>query len=220
MKVSFIGHACFMIEDGNFTIIIDPYINDNPLSKVKAEDLNPTHILVSHAHGDHLGDAVEMAKRTRAKVYTTNELGGKLREEDVETVSGHIGGKVKTEFGSIKYFQAFHGSGLPGGFACGFIIEIGGKRIYHAGDTGLMLDMNLLRDENIDLALLPIGDFYTMGPEDALKAVKMIEPRHVIPMHYNTFPPIKQDPEIFAKSVREGTDTIPMVLDPGEVFEL
>ncbi len=220
MKISFIGHACFMIEEGEYCLVIDPYINDNPTAKVKAEDLKPTHILVSHAHDDHLGDAVSMAKNTKAKVFTTNELSKRLECKGVDTVGGHIGGKVKTEFGNVKYFQAFHGSGITGGFACGFIIEVGDKKLYHAGDTGLTKDMELLRDEGIDLAMLPIGDFYTMGPEDALKAVKMIRPEYVIPMHYNTFPPIKQDPEAFAKTVASKTDSKPLVLQPGESFEL
>ncbi len=220
MKVNFIGHACFMIEDGDYTIIIDPFINDNPTATVKAKNLKPTHILVTHAHGDHLGDAEELAQNNKATIYTTNELGGELSEKGIKTVAGHIGGKVKTEFGSIKYFQAFHGSGIAGSFACGFIIEIGNKKIYHAGDTGLTMDMKLLARENIDLALLPIGDFYTMGPEDALEAVKMIKPKNVIPMHYNTFPPIEQDPQAFAKKVEEETAAKAIVLKPGEIFEL
>ncbi|NLN47644.1 MAG: metal-dependent hydrolase [Clostridiales bacterium] len=220
MKINFIGHSCFTIEEEDYSLIIDPFISGNPAAKVKVDDLKPTHILVSHAHGDHLGDAVELAKKTKVKVYTTNELGGELRDEGVDAVSGHIGGKVKTEFGSIKYFQAFHGSGLSGGFACGFIIDMGGKKIYHAGDTGLTKDMELLADENIDVAMLPIGDFYTMGPEDAGKAVKMIKPKYVIPMHYNTFPPIKQDPGAFANSVKQMTQIKPIVLNPGETFEL
>lgn len=220
MKINFIGHACFMIEEGNHSLIIDPFISGNPMAKVNVDELKPTHILISHAHGDHLGDTVELAKKTKAKVYTTNELGGELRDEGVDAISGHIGGKVKTEFGSIKYFQAFHGSGLSGGFACGFVIDIGGKKIYHAGDTGLTKDMELLGDEDIDLAMLPIGDFYTMGPEDAVKAVKMIKPKYVIPMHYNTFPPIQQDPDAFARSVTEETKTKAIVLKPGDVFEL
>lgn len=220
MKINFIGHACFLIEDSGYSLLIDPFIKGNPTASVKPEDLKPTHILVSHAHGDHLGDAVEIAKNTKAKIYTTNELGGQLSEEGVETVAGHIGGKAKTEFGSIKYFQAFHGSGIAGGFACGFIIDIGGKKIYHAGDTGLTKDMELLKREDIYLAMLPIGDFYTMGPEDALEAVKMINPKHVIPMHYNTFPPIEQDPEAFVKSVMEETPAKAIVLKPGESVEL
>lgn len=220
MRISFIGHACFMIEEGSHSLIIDPFIRGNPSAEVNVDDMSVTHILVTHAHGDHLGDTVELAKKTKAKVYTTNELGGELRDEGIDAISGHIGGKAKTEFGSVKYFQAFHGSGSSGGFACGFIIDIGGKKIYHAGDTGLTKDMELLADDNIDLAMLPIGDFYTMGPEDAVKAVKMIKPKYVMPMHYNTFPPIKQDPEVFAKSVTEETKTKAIVLKPGDIFEL
>ena len=220
MKISFIGHACFMIEEGDCSLIIDPFIEGNPTAKVKTQDLKPTHILVSHAHGDHKGDAVKIAKKSKAKVFTTNEIGAEFTEKGIETIAGHIGGKVKTEFGSVKFFQAFHGSGILGGHACGFIVDIGGKKIYHAGDTGLTKDMELLRRENIHVALLPIGDFYTMGPEDALEAVKMIKPKYVIPMHYNTFPLIEQDPEAYAKNVVEETFTKAIVLKPGESVEL
>lgn len=220
MKISFIGHACFMIEDGDYSLIIDPFIEGNPSAKVKINDVKPTHILVSHAHGDHKGDAVSLAKKSKAKIFSTFEIGNELATHGVDVIAGHIGGKAKTEFGSVKFFQAFHGSGIAGGHACGFVVDIGGKKIYHAGDTGLTKDMDLLKRENIDYALLPIGDFYTMGPEDALEAVKMIKPKYAIPMHYNTFPPICQDPELFKKTVESKTDSKVIVLHPGEFIEI
>lgn len=220
VKISFIGQACFLIEEGKYSLLFDPFITGNPMATVKAGDLNPTHILVSHYHGDHRGDEVDIAKRTGATVFSTAEIGNKLKKNDLNVVAGHIGGKAKTSFGSVKFFQAFHGSGIEGGHACGFIVDIMGKKIYHAGDTGLTKDMELLSRENIHVALLPIGDFYTMGPEDALEAVKMIKPKYVIPMHYNTFPAIKQDPEAFAKAVAEETFTKAIVLDPGQYVEL
>lgn len=220
MKLTFIGHACFMVEEGDYSLLIDPFIEGNPQAKIKAKDLHPTHIFVSHGHGDHKGDAVEIAKNTKAKVITTNELGEEFGKEGIDAIAGHIGGKAKTEFGSVKYFQAFHGSGIAGGFACGFIIEIAGKKIYHAGDTGLTKDMELLKRENIDYALLPIGDFYTMGPEDALEAVKMIEPKNVIPMHYNTFPGIAQNPNLFKTAVENETNAKVTVLNPNESINI
>lgn len=220
MKLTFIGHACFMVEEGDYSLLIDPFIEGNPQAKIKAKDLHPTHIFVSHGHGDHKGDAVEIAKNTKARVITTNELGEEFGKEGIDAIAGHIGGKAKTEFGSVKYFQAFHGSGIAGGFACGFIIEIAGKKIYHAGDTGLTKDMELLKRENIDYALLPIGDFYTMGPEDALEAVKMIEPKNVIPMHYNTFPGIAQNPNLFKTAVENETNAKVTVLNPNESINI
>ena len=139
--------------------------------------------------------------------------------QDLDIKAGNIGGTISFPFGTAKYFQAIHGSGAPGAVSCGFVFEIGGKKIYHAGDTALMLDMQLLADEDIDVALLPIGDFYTMGPKDALRAAKMIQANMVIPMHYNTFPQIRQDPDLFVKALKEnglnGT-----VLNPGDHLEI
>lgn len=220
MKIRFIGHSCFLIEEGKYSLLFDPFITGNPAAAVKAADLNPTHILVSHNHGDHRGDAADIAKRTGATVFTTNEIGIDLSKSCINVAAGHIGGKAKTEFGSVKFFQAFHGSGIAGGHACGFVVDLMGKKIYHAGDTGLTKDMELLWKQNIDLALLPIGDFYTMGPEDALEAVKMIKPKYVIPMHYNTFPAISQNPEAFKKAVEDETGVKTMVLKPGESMEM
>lgn len=220
MKIRFIGHSCFLIEEGKYSLLFDPFITGNPTAAVKAADLNPTHIFVSHNHGDHRGDAADIAKRTGAAVFTTNEIGIDLGKSGINVVAGHIGGKAKTEFGSVKFFQAFHGSGIEGGHACGFIVDLMGKMIYHAGDTGLTKDMELLWKQKIDLALLPIGDFYTMGPEDALEAVKMIKPKYVIPMHYNTFPAISQNPEVFKKAVEDETGVKAMVLKPGGSMEL
>ncbi|MGI5998335.1 MAG: metal-dependent hydrolase [Lutispora sp.] len=220
VKVRFIGHSCFLVEDGKYSLLFDPFITDNPVAAVKASEVNPTHIFVSHYHGDHKGDALDIARRTNATIFTTNEIGIEFKKSHDNVVAGHIGGKAKTDFGSVKYFQAFHGSGIEGGHACGFIVDVMGKKIYHAGDTGLTRDMELLKKHNIHVALLPIGDFYTMGPEDALEAVKMIKPKYVIPMHYNTFPLLKQDPEAFAKAVTEETFTKVIVLNPGDQVEL
>lgn len=220
MRIQFIGHSCFLIEEGKYSLLFDPFITGDPAAMIRLEDLNPTHIFVSHYHGDHKGDAVDIAKRTGATVFSTFEIGNELGKSGINVVAGHIGGKAETEFGSVKFFQALHGSGIAGGFACGFVVDLMGKKIYHAGDTGLTKDMELLWKQNIDLALLPIGDFYTMGPEDALEAVKMIGPKHVIPMHYNTFPAIRQNPEIFRKAVEDETSANATVLKPRESIEL
>lgn len=219
MKITYYGHSCFLFDDGFFRVLTDPYLSGNPLSDVRADEVSTDFILVSHAHGDHLGDTVDIAGYTGATVISTVELCGQiLNPQGIKNMAGNIGGSLKTPFGSIKYVNAVHGSGVPGGLACGFVVEMGGKKIYFAGDTALSADMALLKDEGIDVALLPIGDYYTMGPSDAKRAAQMISPAVTIPMHYNTFPAIKQDPEKFADSLREaGLSCI--ILSPGETFD-
>lgn len=208
MEIRFLGHACFMLDDGRYRVLTDPYLTGNPLAAAKADEVSADFILVSHGHHDHIGDSVSIAKHCKAEICTTADLGNMFA--GVKVTAGNIGGKARMPFGTVKYFQALHGC-----IACGFIIETGGKKIYFAGDTALMSDMALLADEGIDIALLPIGDYYTMGPEDALRAVKMIRPKLVIPMHYDTFPPIKQDAGAFAEAVKSaGFDA--KVLRPGE----
>ena len=202
MELTFLGHACFVLDDGTSKVLTDPFLTGNPLAAAKAEDVEADMLFVTHGHGDHVGDAVEIAKRTDATVCCTVDLAaGVFDPAGVKTVTGNLGGRMPMPFGAVKFFQALHGSGVAGTLACGFILEIGGKKIYHAGDTGLMADMALLADEEIDVALLPIGDWYTMGPADALRAVKMIRPKLVIPMHYNTFTHITQDADAFAAAV-------------------
>jgi len=220
MELTFLGHACFLLDDGTHKVLIDPHLSGNPLAAAKAEDVEADFICVTHGHGDHIGDSVEIAQRTGAKVFCTVDLAGAVyRPAGVKAMGGNLGGTASMPFGSIKIFPAIHGSGVAGGLACGFIIEIGGKKIYHAGDTALMADMALLAEENIDVALLPIGDFYTMGPKDALRAVKMIRPSLTIPMHYNTFPVIQQDPHAFAESVK-AAGFAAAVLNPGDRISL
>ena len=220
MKVTFLGHACFLLDDGTHKVIIDPHLSGNPLAAAKPEEIEADFICVTHGHGDHIGDSVEIAKRTGAAVFCTVDLAGAVyKPAGVKATGGNLGGTAPMPFGSIKLFPAIHGSGVAGGLACSFIVEIGGMNIYHAGDTALMADMALLEEENIDIALLPIGDFYTMGPKDALRAVKMIRPRLTIPMHYNTFPAIRQDPHAFAAAV-ENAGFSAKVLEPGESISL
>lgn len=220
MKIQFLGHACFLLDDGAHKALVDPYLTGNPLAAVSANEVEADMIFVTHGHGDHVGDAVSIARRTGAQVCCPIELGEAVFvPAGISVVSGNLGGWTKTPFGRVKLTAAIHGSGVAGGLACGFLFEMGGKKIYHAGDTALTSDMALLAAEGIDVALLPIGDFYTMGPEDALRAVEMIRPGLTIPMHFNTMPPIVQDGDAFASAVQ--ADGFPAkVLQPGETLEL
>lgn len=221
MKIEFLGHACFLLEDPLAKILIDPFLTGNKLATKTADQIEADHICVTHGHDDHVGDTISIAARTGATVHAVVEVANHLfSNAEIKVQAGNIGGKMKTPFGSIKYVPANHGSGVPGGLACGFVFEIAGKKIYHAGDTGLVAEMKFLADEAIDVALLPIGDFYTMGPEDAVKAVAMIKPKYVIPMHYNTFPAIMQDPQEFKKMVEALGISEVIILNPGEIFEL
>ena len=220
MKISYLGHACFLFDDGKYKVLVDPFLTGNPLAAARAEEVEADYIFVTHGHGDHIGDAAAIAKRTGAVICTTVDLAdAALTQPGLEVVAGNIGGTASFPFGSAKFFQAVHGSGAPGTVSCGFVFEIGGKKVYHAGDTALMTDMQLLAEEKLDVALLPIGDFYTMGPRDALRAAQMIGAGTVIPMHYNTFPPIRQDPAQFVSAQKEkGLNGI--VLDPGKSLEI
>ncbi|MGI6424806.1 MAG: metal-dependent hydrolase [Tepidanaerobacteraceae bacterium] len=220
LKVEFLGHAAFLITEGEFTLLFDPFLTGNPLASKKADEIKPKHILVSHAHSDHLGDTVAIAKNSGAKVYTTFELGQMFEKEGIDVQPGNLGGWLPADFGAVKLFQAFHGSGIAGGHACGFVVELRDKKIYFAGDTALFGDMSLLQSEEIDLALLPIGDVFTMGIEDAAKAVEFIKPKNVIPMHYNTFPPIQKNPMEFKKLVEANTQTNVLIVKPGESVEI
>lgn len=220
MKVTFLGHACFLLDDGKYKLLTDPFLTGNPLAAVPADQVEADYIFVTHGHGDHLGDAVDIARRTGAPVCCTADLGNAVfAPAGVETIQGNLGGRMKLPFGSFKFTPAIHGSGVPGCLSCGFLFEMGGRKIYHAGDTSLTCDLALLEPEHIDVALLPIGDVYTMGPEDALRAAEMIKPQMVVPMHYDTMPPLRQDAQVFAASVRDkGMQCL--ALKPGESLTL
>lgn len=216
MKVKFLGHACFQLDDGRYKVLVDPFLTGNPSAAERAESVEADYIFVTHGHGDHIGDAIDIAGRTGAVIGTTVDLADAMMQDTgLEIVTGNIGGTISFPFGTVKFFQALHGSGAAGTVSCGFIFGMDGKRIYHAGDTGLMMDMQLLEEEDLDVALLPIGDYYTMGPKDAVKAAEMIKAKTVIPMHYSTFPHITQDPDLFVRQLEEkGLKGI--VLKPGE----
>ncbi len=225
IKVTWYSHACFLIETDGGKLLIDPFITDNPLSPINADAVDADYILVSHGHGDHLGDTVNIAKRTGAMVISNFEIQTWLLGQGIENVHPqHIGGGFDYPWGRVKLTHALHGSALPdgsyGGNPCGFLFYVQGKKLYHACDTGLFYDMKLIGEEGIDLAILPIGDNFTMGPEDALRAVKLIEPAHVIPIHYNTFDVIKQDPHAWANRVKEETSAKVTVMNPGDHIEL
>ena len=218
MKITYLGHSCFDLFDGKVHVLTDPFLSGNAAAGAKADEVPADYILVSHCHFDHIGDAVAIAKRTGAAVCGVAELAGLLGQEGVNLSLGNLGGAIPLPFGSVKLVQAIHGSGLPGALACGFVISMGGKKIYHAGDTAFYGDMALLADEGIDAALLPIGDFYTMGPKDAARAARAVNARVTVPMHYDTFPPIKQDPQAF-KALCEPQNAV-RVVAVGESFEL
>jgi L-ascorbate metabolism protein UlaG (beta-lactamase superfamily) len=220
-RVRWLGHSCIWIETDGQRLLIDPFLTGNPKGVVKAADLNPNFILVSHGHGDHVGDTIDIAKRTGATVICNYEISGWLERKGVKAHGMQHGGAFHFPFGRCKLTLAFHGSQLPdgsdGGNPCGFLLQFkDGKTIYDAADTGLFGDMKLIGEEGINLALLPIGDNYTMGPEDALKAVKFLNPQKVVPIHYDTFPLIAQDASAWVARVNQETRATGVVLKPGE----
>jgi len=224
-SIRFYGHAAFQITLGLTHILIDPYLDHNPDSPVKSSEVEAAYIVVSHGHGDHVGDTVTIAKRTNALVISNAEICDWMESKGMKVHALHLGGGYNFPFGYLKLTFALHGSmlddGANGGNPAGILITTkAGKKLYHAGDTGLFGDMSLIGDEGIDVAMLPIGDNYTMGPSDALRAVKLLRPKTVIPMHVNTFPLLKQDVAAWKSSVEHETDTKVVILKPGEVLEI
>lgn len=215
--MTYLGHSVFTLERSGVSLIIDPYLTGNPKAAIAADDVNVQYILVTHAHGDHLGDTVAIAKRTGAKVITTAEIARMLAEQGVSVIPVHIGAKKQFDFGYVRVTMATHGSGVAGGQAAGYIVNFYGTTVYHAGDTGLFGDMALLGQlEKIDYALLPIGDNYTMGPADAVEAVGMLKPKAVVPMHYNTHALIMQDPLAFKQAVEKRFGVPVYIMKPGD----
>ncbi|MGG0719773.1 metal-dependent hydrolase [Robertmurraya massiliosenegalensis] len=226
MKISYHGHAVVKIETNGKTILIDPFINGNGLTDLKVEELSPDYIVLTHGHNDHVGDTVELAKKSGALVIASPELESFLSWKGLKTHGMNIGGSYQFEFGRVKFTQAFHSSSFETvdqqiiylGMPMGVLFTIEGKTIYHAGDTALFSDMKLIGERHpIDVAFLPIGDNYTMGPEDAAYAAQLLGANTVVPIHYNTFPVIEQDPHQFVSLLPAGQGK---VLEPGEAIEL
>ena len=225
MRLTWYGHACFLVETGGSRLLIDPFLTGNGQAPVTADEVTADAILVTHGHADHLGDTVAIAKRCQALVVSNFEICNWVAAKGVARVHPqHVGGAFEHAWGRLKLTAAQHGSSLPdgsyGGNPCGLLLSAEGRTVYHAGDTGLFYDMKLIGDEGIDCAILPIGDNFTMGPEDALRAVQLLRPARVIPIHYNTFDVIRQDAGAWAERVRETTSVEVTVLRPGDSFEL
>jgi L-ascorbate metabolism protein UlaG (beta-lactamase superfamily) len=225
-KIAFIGHSAFSVEADGKQILVDPFISGNPVCGHKPEDFNPSTILITHAHNDHVGDTVPIAKRSGATVITLVELADYLEQQGVSAIGANHGGTVEFDGGSVKFVPAWHSSTftLPDGVVApgvpaGLVVRFDGQTIYFAGDTALFSDMKLIGEEGIDIAILPIGDHFTMGPADAVKAVKFIEPKTVIPCHCNTFDLLKQDCDAFKQRVESETSAKVVVLDPGQSYE-
>lgn len=225
VKLTYHGHACFEIGTDKYNLIVDPFLEGNPSAARKAEDVKVGWVIVTHGHSDHWGDTPTIAKNNKATVITNFELSQYAGKQGLNAHPLHIGGKADFPFGWVKLTIAHHGSTLGdsdgyGGSPAGALINIGGKTIYHAGDTGLFLDMQLIGEmNNIDVALLPVGDNFTMGPVDAAKAVEFLKPKKVIPMHYDTFDLIRQDLAEFQKLV-ERLKAECVIMKYGSTYEL
>ncbi|MDF1508750.1 metal-dependent hydrolase [Robertmurraya sp. DFI.2.37] len=222
MKISYHGHAVVKVETSGKTILIDPFINGNGLTDLKVDELNPDYIILTHGHNDHVGDTEELARKSGALIIGSPELATYFHWKGLKTHGMNIGGSYEFDFGKVKFTQAYHSTGyetadqqiLYLGMPMGVLLTIDGKTIYHAGDTALFSDMKLIGERHpIELAFLPIGDNYTMGPEDAAYAAQLLGAKTVVPIHYNTFPVIRQDPYQFVSMLPSEQGK---VLEPGQ----
>ncbi|WP_137743978.1 metal-dependent hydrolase [Robertmurraya siralis] len=226
MKISYHGHAVVKVETNGKTILIDPFINGNGLTDLKVDELNPDYIIITHGHNDHVGDTKAIARKSGALIIGSPEIATYFHWKGLNTHGMNIGGSYEFDFGKVKFTQAYHSSGYETagqqiiylGMSMGVLLTIDGKTIYHAGDTALFSDMKLIGERHpIDLAFLPIGDNYTMGPEDAAYAAQLLGAKTVVPIHYNTFPVIKKDPYQFVNMLPNGQGK---VLEPGAEIKL
>ncbi len=226
IEITWFGHNTWTIKTGNHNLVLDPFFNDNPSTDVSADDVEADFVLVSHGHFDHIADAAAIANRTGATCIAIYEIAQWLAEKNSvqNTVGMNIGGWVEQSFGKMQLTHAIHSSQLPdgsyGGVAAGILLEINGQKIYFACDTALFSDMELIGHQDIDLAVVPIGDLFTMGPADSIQAIQLLHPNVVLPCHYNTWPPIEQDAAAWASEVETNTEAEAVVLKPGETYTL
>jgi L-ascorbate metabolism protein UlaG (beta-lactamase superfamily) len=223
MDIRFLGHACFELSDGDTRVLVDPFLSGNPKAAVTADELDPTHIFLTHGHSDHYGDIEAIAKRTGAQVVAIVEIANELGEAGVENVSDpNMGGTVEFDDVWVRLVPAWHTSTTPGGtvsIPAGMVIGLGGKVVYHLGDTALFSDLRLPGErDSIDVALIPIGGHYTMDRIDAVKAAGLVGASMVIPCHYDTFPPVETDSAAFKSEVEAQTSSKVELLQPGESF--
>ena len=226
MKITFYGHSCFLIETATARLIIDPYLTDNPLAAIPAKDVRCDYVLITHGHEDHTADALAVAKANDATIIANYEIAEYFGAKGAKFHGMNPGGSFQFPFGRVKLTIAHHTSSMNAGanplymgVPCGIIIEADNQRLYHAGDTALFMDMQLIARGGLDLAIIPIGDNYTMGPEDALDALDYLKPRLAVPIHYNTWPVIAQDAEAFALAAGARGHEV-KVLPPGASLTL
>jgi len=222
MKITFLGHSCFLVETASARLLIDPFLTGNPQATVRAEDIACDYVLISHGHEDHTGDALAIARRVDATIIANYEIAEYYAAKGARTHAMNPGGGHTFPFGRVKLTLAHHTSSLEAGLnpiylgtPCGLLVQADDKTLYHAGDTALFLDLQLIGRAGIDVALLPIGDNFTMGPDDALTALDFLRPKVAVPMHYNTWPLIAQDPQAFAARASQAGHTV-KVLAPGQ----
>jgi L-ascorbate metabolism protein UlaG (beta-lactamase superfamily) len=224
-RITWLGHNCWSIETGGKKLLLDPFLDDSPTAPIKSSQAAADYILVSHGHFDHVADAAKIAKRTGAIVISNWEICHWLGKQGVQSsVAMNLGGWTTQTFGRLQLTLAHHSSMLPdgsnGGNPSGFLLRLGDKSVYFACDTALFSDMQLIGRGALDLAVLPIGDLFTMGPDDSIEAIRLLRPKRVAPAHYNTWPPIEQDAHAWADRVRRDTEAEPIVLEPGGVIDL
>lgn len=235
LSFTWLGHSTFLFESDGHRLIIDPFLTNNPLIETKPDEIDVELILLTHAHGDHTGftdegpagDTLAIAERTGAVIVCNFEMGNWFLSQGVpqeQVFQGNPGGTMRGEWVDVKFTQAFHsssfGDGSYGGQPNGMIIRAGGFTLYHAGDTSLFGDMALIGEEGLDAAIVPIGDTYTMGVDDSIKAAKLLKAKHVVPCHYNTWPPLVQDVSAWADRINRETSSQPIVIDPGNTHTL